>query len=662
MPSTQTDRLNGLTTSVALKAPVKAVTSANITLSGLQTVGGVALAADDRVLVKNQTDTTENGIYLASSSDWERAKDFDGNRDAVKGTLVITDGVSTALLFYRLTSADPVVIGTSAITFVQASEVQDPYPITLAEIAATVTPIDYDRRPGDPERYAVNLTPGTTDMATGIQAAVNCAKQGTADHPCSVFLNPTSIYGVGSTIEVDSGKPVNFISDMVTPEGGISGYIKPIATLANGIIRYRHTSRAGVGGVIKGISFYDPTSGGRNYAVEACIVADDFGSGKIIDCSFEYIKGSAIRTDNWTFGDIVRPRIRLCGNTSKPALALGIAGSAYSTQSLTVTDMISEVNYLAQYCHVRNTAYAIKLVGSRYEADTAIADTCQIFEQIDHSDVQTYGSHFYRNTNTQLKHTAGAMVSDCLFSSDNADGKPKIQIQSQGSVLSNLKLIGGATHTGYDIELGSAGNPSYATVDNVVVSGSGIIDYGYGILSNIRIDQAYNQHGVVPTGKYALVLGDAGVPSQASDVSINVVGVNNHGVHLAAAKSRLTNAYIRNVTGTGVGITSVADVDIAAITFSGTTNKFSPANTDPDSTRIDQYSGYEKAGVATITNPATTVVVTHGVEFTPTLKQITVTAGASHTWWISTITSTQFTINVGTTPGSSTDFGWRVKY
>lgn len=63
MGSTITDRLAGVTASLASKAPVRAATTANITLSGAQTIDAVAVVADDRVLVKNQTDGTENGIY-----------------------------------------------------------------------------------------------------------------------------------------------------------------------------------------------------------------------------------------------------------------------------------------------------------------------------------------------------------------------------------------------------------------------------------------------------------------------------------------------------------------------------------------------------------------------------------------------------------------------
>ena len=84
------DRINGLTGSVAVKAPVKVATTENITLSGAQTIAGVLLTADatprQRVLVKNQTDATENGVYDVNSGAWTRSPDFDGDRDVVDGT------------------------------------------------------------------------------------------------------------------------------------------------------------------------------------------------------------------------------------------------------------------------------------------------------------------------------------------------------------------------------------------------------------------------------------------------------------------------------------------------------------------------------------------------------------------------------------------------
>lgn len=112
-----TDRRLGLSGGVAFKAPCRAATTASITLNGLQTIDGVSLAQDDRVLVKNQSTASQNGIWVADSGDWTRAADFNGSRDVVQGTLVlVVSGTVSASTVYQLTTASP-VIGTSSLAF-----------------------------------------------------------------------------------------------------------------------------------------------------------------------------------------------------------------------------------------------------------------------------------------------------------------------------------------------------------------------------------------------------------------------------------------------------------------------------------------------------------------------------------------------------------------
>lgn len=115
MPATATDRLTGISTSVAIKPPCKAVSTSNITLSGEQTVGGVAVVAGDRVLVTAQTSGVNNGIYDVSASAWTRAKDFDGARDAVQGTIVRVKPGDAQV--WELTTSGTIVPGTTSMTF-----------------------------------------------------------------------------------------------------------------------------------------------------------------------------------------------------------------------------------------------------------------------------------------------------------------------------------------------------------------------------------------------------------------------------------------------------------------------------------------------------------------------------------------------------------------
>ena len=130
MASTITDRASGLgvasdpngeDATVSLKRPVRAATTANITLSGAQTIDGVSIVADDRVLVKDQTDATENGIYIAATADWTRPKDCADDGDLVTGTEVRVNEGSTNQGRFYCASADPIDIGTDTITWTQVT-------------------------------------------------------------------------------------------------------------------------------------------------------------------------------------------------------------------------------------------------------------------------------------------------------------------------------------------------------------------------------------------------------------------------------------------------------------------------------------------------------------------------------------------------------------
>lgn len=122
MPSTVISRIDGLTTSAAVKPPIRIMTSAPVTLYGEQVINAVTpdgtpvahTAMDgDRIGVNGQANKKDNGIYVCRTTAWERAKDFDGALDTVFGTLVI-DSIP---LIWRLITPSPVLFGNSDIEF-----------------------------------------------------------------------------------------------------------------------------------------------------------------------------------------------------------------------------------------------------------------------------------------------------------------------------------------------------------------------------------------------------------------------------------------------------------------------------------------------------------------------------------------------------------------
>ena len=188
-----TNRLRGVLSSLAIKAPCVVASTTNITLSGLQTIGSVTVAEGDRVLVTGQSNPVENGIYEASLTGWLRAADFDGNRDATQGTLVTVYSPSSGNVLYQLTSANPVVIGTSNIAFTVITAPADTSEnvgvllygnptaaetaIGMTAYSALNTPgnlVAPQYEPGDVRRYGWGGS--ASDNRLALQAALNAAR------------------------------------------------------------------------------------------------------------------------------------------------------------------------------------------------------------------------------------------------------------------------------------------------------------------------------------------------------------------------------------------------------------------------------------------------------------------------------------------------------
>ena len=100
------------------KQSVRLATTGSITLSGLQTLDGTALLAGDRVLVKNQSNAAENGIYVAAATAWKRSNDADESSEVSPGlTVSVESGISQADSIWQLVTDGAIVLGTTALTF-----------------------------------------------------------------------------------------------------------------------------------------------------------------------------------------------------------------------------------------------------------------------------------------------------------------------------------------------------------------------------------------------------------------------------------------------------------------------------------------------------------------------------------------------------------------
>ena len=103
------------------KASCIAATTANITLSGTQTIDGIALIAGDRCLVKNQTLSQNNGIYIVSASTWTRSTDMDVWAEVPNAFTFIETGSTQADTGWVTTANAGGTIGVTAMPWTQFS-------------------------------------------------------------------------------------------------------------------------------------------------------------------------------------------------------------------------------------------------------------------------------------------------------------------------------------------------------------------------------------------------------------------------------------------------------------------------------------------------------------------------------------------------------------
>lgn len=187
------------------KQSVRCASTANIaTLSGLLTIDGITVVAGDRVLVKDQSAASANGIYVAGSGAWTRATDADENAEVTAGLAVmVTEGTTNADTQWRLTTNDAIVVGTTSLTFTQIGAGTSYTQGTGISIAGNVISVDtavvvrkFSATFGDGSATSIAITHslGTQDVTVSVRdASTNAFVE------CDITANSTSQVTLGFT-------------------------------------------------------------------------------------------------------------------------------------------------------------------------------------------------------------------------------------------------------------------------------------------------------------------------------------------------------------------------------------------------------------------------------------------------------------------------------
>jgi hypothetical protein len=217
------------------KQTARAVTTSNITLSGgaPATVDGVSLALRDRILVTGQSTGSENGIYYVttvgagSNGTWARSLDADATGEVSAGMIImVTEGTTYADTQWKLTTDDPITIGSTSLTFVrngnaaygtfavsgEDSIVADTIGDTLTLVAGTNLALTTNA-----STDTLTITPSLTPSLTSLTAAGLSypTSDGTADQVLVTdgagTLSFADASGGGATVSSDTSTNTNFL-------------------------------------------------------------------------------------------------------------------------------------------------------------------------------------------------------------------------------------------------------------------------------------------------------------------------------------------------------------------------------------------------------------------------------------------------------------------
>jgi hypothetical protein len=214
------------------KQAVRVITVSNIslTLGAPNSVDGVNLSVNDRVLVAGQSSAAQNGIYYVttlgsgSNGTWTRSIDTDTTGELLAGTIVmVTEGVVYADTQWKLTTNDPIVIGTTPLVFAQNSAFAygNVYANSTAVLATTVGDVLTLSAGNNISIVGNNTSKTVTIGVTGI--SLNSISNGTSNvNVVSSGGNVTVGVAGTSNVAVFSSEGQN-VTGYLTASGNISG-------------------------------------------------------------------------------------------------------------------------------------------------------------------------------------------------------------------------------------------------------------------------------------------------------------------------------------------------------------------------------------------------------------------------------------------------------
>jgi hypothetical protein len=143
------------------KAPCEVSSTANLTLSGEQTIDGI-LTSGSRIVVRHQTAAAENGIYTTAAGAWARTAPMDTWDEHVGAVVLVNQGTAYANTAYQCTVTPGGTLDTTDITWsafgaVAINQSVDNWTDTTDYTSGTTTALTLTTDPGSENNCAVSF-------------------------------------------------------------------------------------------------------------------------------------------------------------------------------------------------------------------------------------------------------------------------------------------------------------------------------------------------------------------------------------------------------------------------------------------------------------------------------------------------------------------------
>lgn len=272
------------------------------------------------------------------------------------------------------------------------------------------------------------------------------------------------------------------------------------------------------------------------------------------------------------------------------------------------------------------------------------------------------GTQFNRCGNAAVFAPPAGRIFDHLFAAnvslDTCSGVGML-LRASGGTIRRLSFsagwIGSCSNSGVQVEAG-------ATVQGLILDGTRVVNNGsYGInlqgpVENLSItDSVIAGNGTTAPGTFSGIY----IANGGTYASLNIASTRIKPVEGFANTQRYA-IEVQAATGPAFTNCVIEGNDLAG----NLTGAAFFASADPRTIFMRNNTGFitEAQGTVTQTAAATTAVVTHGLSITPVAGEIFITPhgdiNTATRFWVSNLTSTQFTINTNAGPASNVTWGW----